>query len=190
MTQQDRIKIHTICSLICSCILVGMEQTELSYLTSLEGRVIFSRNSSNEKEDKEAKKKEIAHLLLYDLTKGRQLSELKGDHNDIYEYLTEKRVYLECESIYKSLNMFRMALDRIEGQDWKYLEKVEQELKYICLSEQKNQDLLSAPILSWYLEEVVQAMNTTPNVEIDRCLKRVEISEGYDAFLKAVEVYH
>lgn len=82
--------------------------------------------------------------------------------------------------------MFRMALDRIESQDWKYMEKVEQELKYICLSEPKNTDLLSGPILSWYLEDIAQSLNTTRNVEIDRSLKRVEITEGYDAFLKTV----
>jgi|JI10StandDraft_1071094.scaffolds.fasta_scaffold2421905_1 hypothetical protein len=60
--------------------------------------------------------------------------------------------------------MLQMALDRIESQDWQYVEKVEQELKNICLSEPKNQDLLGGPLLSWYLEEVVHSLNTSQNV--------------------------
>lgn len=130
-----------------------MEEANLWYLASLEGRVIYSRNPQSAKEDKDARKRELAHLILYSLSNARGESlELRSSHNEIYEFLHEKKVYLECETAYKGLHMFKIAVDRLENQEWQYVERLEQELKKICSTDPKTQDLLNGPILSWYLE--------------------------------------
>lgn len=52
---------------------------------------------------------------------------------------------------------------------------------------------MSGPILSWYIEKVVEAMNnhaTGRIVEIEKCIASIEVSEGYLAFVKASEAYH
>ena len=126
-SNSDRIIIHTICSLICSVILVDMDNKDLSYLASGEGRIVFSKYKDN----KELRKQEMSHLVLYELSKN-PINDLRGDHNAIYEYLSEKKVYIEAESLYKNLHMLRLAADKLENQDWDYVNRIEEELKYIC----------------------------------------------------------
>ena len=69
VSSEDRIKIHCICSLICSCILVDLEEVNLSYITSVEGRVIFSRKEVNDKKNKENRKIELANLAMLEINK-------------------------------------------------------------------------------------------------------------------------
>ena len=52
---------------------------------------------------------------------------------------------------------------------------------------------MSGPILSWYIEKVVEAMNNAATgkiVEIEKCIGLIEVTEGYHAFVKACEAYH
>jgi len=57
--------------------------------------------------------------------------------------------------LYKSLSMLRLAADRLENQDWEYVNRIEEELKYMCNTEpQKSQELLRGPLIRWYLEKV------------------------------------
>ena len=39
---------------------------------------------------------------------------------------------MECESTYKSLNMYKISAERIEAQAWDYVEKLEDEVKQLC----------------------------------------------------------
>lgn len=50
-----------------------------------------------------------------------QASELRSSHNEIYDFLNEKKVYLECESTYKGLHMFKILSEKLESQDWQYV---------------------------------------------------------------------
>jgi hypothetical protein len=52
---------------------------------------------------------------------------------------------------------------------------------------------MSGPILSWYIEKVVESMNNAATgriVEIEKCISSIEVTEGYHAFVKATEAYH
>ena len=91
--------------------LVDMEIKDLDYMASAEGRVVYRRDS----EARELKKQQMAHLVLMDFEgnrgsggRGSNIGRMRGDHNSIYEFLNERKVYLECESSYRSLHMLHI----------------------------------------------------------------------------------
>jgi len=52
---------------------------------------------------------------------------------------------------------------------------------------------MSGPILSWYIEKVVEAMENVATgriIEIEKCINSIEVTEGYLGFVKATEAYH
>ena len=67
--------------------------------------------------------------------------------------------------MFKGLHMLRLAADKLENQDWEYVGKIEDELKYICHTEpQKSQELLRGPLIRWYLEKVRENINSGQGV--------------------------
>lgn len=50
--------------------------------------------------------------------------------------------------------------------------------------------MTNGAILGFYLEQLVTSVNHYGMVDIDKCSKAIQVSPGYHAFEKAVELYH
>jgi hypothetical protein len=79
LTHDEKAKLHVVCSLLCSCVLINLEEADsLAHLTALEGRVIYSSSEKDANKNKLGRKREMTFLTLLQRSKGRGVA-MKGE---------------------------------------------------------------------------------------------------------------
>jgi hypothetical protein len=132
----------------------------------------------------------LANLVLFRKSKNKESSsDLRRNSRELEDVLAQFSVGSVVRDLHREMVLLQLSSDALDG-DSAYLVRLEEELRNVAASSAKNEDLRNGPVLREYVDLVGQALARTGSVNISSVTSGIRISEGYHAYLRAVDFYH